>query len=360
MRTDGLIYLWLTDSFLRTGVLWRRYRSIFACILLSLFISIAANGGTRAADCTVERASKNIPYRAAGPGIVPTGFVLPSGDDAVVHGIDASKYQEATDFDMVRECGGAFAYIRLSTGADADTELAYRVLWANAKSADLMTGPYHDLTLIDSKSPVGSLKPTGVDKLLADNVEHAQAQARLFKTRLLELLDYDPLTEESGGSYGAPYLPAVLALTARPQARGTTRDQAQFGRIYVAAICEWIREFQSDPRFKEQPVVLLTKPFIYRDFQLESAPCNLSQSKIWISHYGRTGDSAINETDSISKSAIDELCRVSTGENRCIFEQYTPFGRFAMYKSGGGLDLDRYYGSIESLRGLLQRANRQF
>jgi hypothetical protein len=326
----------------------------FAFSMSAAMLSCAAN----AANCNVSSASHNMLYKAVGvsQGIVPTGFVVPSGNSAVVHGIDASKYQEATNFDGVRDCGGSFAYIRLSAGALADNELAYRALWANAKSANLLTGPYHSFTLIDSKEPLKSLRPAEFDKLLAANLALAREQAHLFIARLTEVLGYDPILQQQIGSYGAAYLPAVLALSATPQAKGSIEDHAQFGRIYRAAACEWINEFQSDSHFHGQPVILFTKPFIYRDYQLSAAPCGLDHLKIWISYYGRTGDSAVTEAEPLYKSAIDELCGDAEHGNRCIFEQYTSFGGFAIYNAGGGLDLDRYYGSIESLNGLLQRA----
>jgi hypothetical protein len=331
---------------------------MLVCLVMAFLVTLGQSRVAAAAGCSPVQASKDIPYRASGndEGIVPSAFVFPSGGTAVVHGVDASKYQEDTNFDGVRGCGGVFAYIRISAGATADNEIAYRGLWANAKSAGLLTGPYHYLTLVDTNAPISRLSSGEVESLLARNAEHARAQASLFGMRLIELLGYDPISLQTLGTYGAPYLPAVLALTARPQAKHSANDQAQFGRIYGAAVCEWIKEFQSNPHFHGQPVVLFTKPSIYRDFQLDAAPCDLTQLQVWISYYGRSGDSAQTEPEASYRAAIDQLCRGGLKQNRCIFEQYTSFGGFAIYRSGGGLDLDRYYGSVDSLKTLLQRA----
>jgi hypothetical protein len=322
--------------------------------LLVVFL-VAASDIAQAADCPEQRASEKLPYRSG--GIVPTGFITPSDGKQVVHGVDVSKYQEEVNFDGVSLCGGSFAYIRLSAGANPDNELSYRTLWAGAKSAGLLTGPYHYLILVDSKVPMSKLSASDTESLQATNVQQARQQAQLFKIRLTELLSYDPLEEQKRGAFGAPYLPVVLALTARPQLTGSATDQQRYGPIYTAAICEWIKEFQSDPQFRDQPVILFTKPLIYKDFQLSSAKCDLTRLKVWVSYNGRTGDSAFTEKEPAQRAAIEQLCRNPEGDNRCILEQYTPFGGFAVYKVGGGLDLDRFFGTKASLEALLQSAS---
>src|SRR5262249_20118597 len=59
-------------------------------------------------------------------GIIPRGFVALKDGTSVVHGIDASRYQGAVDFEKVKFCGGRFAIIRLSAGTTPDNELEYR------------------------------------------------------------------------------------------------------------------------------------------------------------------------------------------------------------------------------------------
>jgi hypothetical protein len=314
-----------------------------------------------AATCPPQPASRALAFKSdthgTNIGVVPTGFVVPTDGSPVVHGIDVSKYQTDPIFAGVRDCGGDFAYIRLSAGTEPTNELSYRAFWANAKSASLLTGPYHHLTLIDARSAAHLLEKAELDALQERNVNQALAEARLFKTRLTELLGYDPLADQTPGSYGGPYLPAALDVTETPQGSSSQADRHQFSLIYGAAICAWVREFQSDERFRNQPVILFTKPFIFRDYELANAPCDLSRFNVWISYHGRTGDRPLTEKDPIYRQAIDDLCAAQNGKNRCVFEQYTSYGGFAVYLTGAGLDLDRYIGTSDSLRAMLQRAS---
>ena len=328
-------------------------------VLLSAIVLVGASNAATSATCTPQASSNSLVFKSdrnGDVGVTTSGFVRPSDSSPVVNGIDVSKYQTDPIFAGVRSCGGAFAYIRLSAGTDGNNELSYRAFWANAKSARLLTGPYHHLTLTDAKSALHQLGRTDLDALIDKNKNQSIVEARLFKRRLAELLSYDPLADQAPGTYGAPYLPAALDITETPQAKYARADQEQFAPIYGAAICAWVKEFQSDDRFKNQPVILFTKPFIFRDYQLASAPCDLSKLKIWISYHSRTGDRPLTEKDPVGRKAIEDLCLAPNKENRCLFEQYTSYGGFAVYATGAGLDLDRYIGKLNSLRAMLQRA----
>jgi hypothetical protein len=310
------------------------------------------------ATCVPQAASSSLAFRSArngDVGVTTSGFVLPSGSGPVVNGIDVSKYQTDPIFAGVRNCGGAFAYIRLSAGTDEINELAYRAFWANA--VGLLTGPYHHLTVADSKSAMHQQGKPDLDALIEKNKSQSIAQARLFKRRLIELLSYDSLADQAPGTYGGPYLPAALDLTETPQAKYSQADREQFAPIYGAAICAWVKEFQSDDRFKDQAIVLFTKPGIFRDYKLANAPCDLSQLKIWVSYHGRTGDRPLTEKNPTARKAIEDLCVSSNKENRCLFEQYTSYGGFAVFSAGASLDLDRYVGTLDSLKSMLQRAH---
>jgi hypothetical protein len=329
-------------------------------MLLSTVIVVVAAGGKASAACPSQPASKSMEYKSdrfGNAGVSPSGFILPSDSTPVVNGIDVSKYQTDPIFAGVRECGGGFAYIRLSAGTDENNELAYRAFWANAKSAGLLTGPYHHLTVADAKSSLDGLSKSDLSALIDKNKNQAIAQARLFKMRLTELLGYDPIANQAPGKYGGPYLPAALDITETPQAKYSGANRQQFAPVYGAAICGWVEEFRSDDRFRDQPVILFTKPFIYKDYNLASAPCDLSKFKVWVSYHGRTGDRPLTETDPVSRKAIEDLCLTSGGQNRCAFEQYTSYGGFAVFATGAGLDLDRYIGTPDALKAELQRAN---
>jgi hypothetical protein len=336
------------------------YKAVLLVAACSACLVAGSKKVTAAATCPPQIASMSLTFKSdahgTNIGVVPTGFVAPSDGSPVVHGIDVSKYQTDPIFAGVRECGGDFAYIRLSAGREPSNELSYRAFWANAKAAGLLTGPYHHLTVTDATSSLHQLEQGELDVLREHNVTQAVAEAKLFKTRLTELLGYDPLADQAPGTYGGPYLPAMLDVTETPQASMSQTDRNLFSPIYGAAICAWIKEFQSDERFKNQPVVLFTKPFVFREYQLVRAPCDLNQLKVWVFYHSRTGDRPLTEKDPNYREAIEELC-LQGGKNRCVFEQYTSYGGFAVYLTGAGLDLDRFIGTLEGLRAMLQRAS---
>jgi hypothetical protein len=218
-----------------------------------------------------------------------------------------------------------------------------------------MTGPYHHLTLVGVTNPLHQLGKADVAALVDKNKDHGVEQASLFKKRLIEVLSYDPISAQAPGTFGAAYLPAVLDITETPQAKFSQADRDVAAPIYGAAVCGFIAAFQSDARFKDQPVILFTKPFIFRDYQLAKAPCDLGKLKVWVSYHGQTGDRPLTDSDPVRRKAAEELC-VPDGENRCVFEQYTSYGGFAVFATGAGLDLDRYIGTLDGMQSLLQRA----
>jgi GH25 family lysozyme M1 (1,4-beta-N-acetylmuramidase) len=336
---------------------------VTAAVATAFLCASVATSLTQEINCPQQVASNKLEFRAdkkgTNVGVVPSGFVNPSDGTKVVHGIDVSKYQDDANLAAIRKCGGAFVYVRLSAGTKLDNELAYRAIWANAKSFGLLTGPYHHLTLADSKLPFSQLSPPDADAIISKNVQQASLQADNFKKRLVELLEYDPIDRREGLRLGGSYLPAALDISEVPQSRFTLKDQSLFGRAYGAAVCGWIKAFREDPKFKDQPVILFTKAFIYRDFDLLNAPCDLKSFRVWLWYHGTTGDGARTERNPIYRQAISDLCVDANRNNRCLFEQYTSYGGFAIFNKKAGLDLDRFSGSVESLHALLQNLKTQ-
>lgn len=294
-------------------------------------------------------------------GIITTGFVrLPQVP--TVHGIDVSKWQSSADFVRAAECGARFAYVRLSAGQNPDNELEYRSHWSNAKSVGLMTGPYHNLTLIENGKHYASLSGTRQRDLIEKNAESARAQARLFVQRLTEVLRLDPKvdTDPAGGSRGSslgqPYLPIVLDVSFRPQMEGSANDRLAYGQVYSAAICAWIDEVRRSRMLHNQPVWLFTLPFVYKDYNLRAASCDVDRLPVWLSYRPDDGDAPETVPDSDTRNAIQALCESPVTKNRCVLQQYTSWGGFALYNPDEPLDLNRFMGTEEELRNNLQRA----
>jgi len=320
-------------------------------------------------DCQVVRAPGKFESKgesaetAATPGnrgIVPPGFVALADGTSVVHGIDVSKWQSSADFIRVVECGGRFAYVRLSAGRNPDNELEYRSHWANARSVRLLVGPYHNLTLVDPSPIFASLANRDQQRVVEQNVASAREQASLLMQRLREVLLLDPLPPDgSTGMLGLAYLPIVLDASARPQMNGSAADRKVFGMAYRAAICTWMTAIRSTWTFNNQPIMLFTLPTVYAEYDLNALPCMTSDAPIWISHRDDDGRRALDDPRPEMRSAITALCKPNGSTDRCLFEQYTSWGGFALFQKDEGLDLNRFFGTEEQLRALLQHANRR-
>jgi hypothetical protein len=318
-----------------------------------------------ATDCPIQTAPGRFPYRAssaASPGndgITPAGFVAVQGFQ-VLHGVDASKWQRSADFNRVKACGGSFAYIRLTAGRRPDLEIEYRSHWSAARAAGLVAGPYHALTLVDPPAAWTTLSAAEKAANLATNLASATDQAKLFIERLREvlLLEQRSATTTAGNALGAPYLPIMLAAALRPQSQGSRADRAGFGEVYRQLICRWYQVVNADPAFAGQAMGFFSTAFIFQDYGLASAPCDMANRPAWIGHHLLNGDTERRETDPQSGAAIRAMCLKPDGSNRCLFQQYTAFGSFASYSETEGLDLNRFYGDQPAFDRLLQTGRR--
>ena len=331
--------------------------AVIAALLMALM-----TGACEAAEpgCTPESASTSIPNRTdkvGNTGVVPRGFVKPRTDGPVVDGIDVSRYQDKIDFETLKRCGGAFAYVRLYAGGLDDNELTYRDHWKNAKGVGLLTGGYHNLFVNNPTVSFTDMKDKDRQAVDEGNVQEAARQAGLFMTRLNEMLDLDPNDTGKPDQLGAPYLPAVLDLTWQPQAKFGSGAVKAFAPSYRRAICSWIKTFQADPRFTGQPVILFTTPKTFAAYEFDQLPCRSASDKWWVSVHGRDGGNAYDaEGDDLK--AVSAMCGGDRSPGRCIFDQYTSFGGFALFERGAAMDLDRFYGSLSDLRNILQQAHR--
>ena len=318
-----------------------------------------------ATDCPIQTAPGRFPYRrssAASPGndgITPPGFVAVQGMQ-VLHGVDASKWQRSADFNRVKACGGSFAYIRLTAGRRPDLEIEYRSHWSAARAAGLVTGPYHALTLVDPPAAWSSLSPAQKAANLAANLASAEDQAKLFAERLREvlLLEQRSATTTAGNALGARYLPIMLAAALRPQAQESRADRSGVAEVYRQSICRWYQTVNADPAFAGQAMGFFSTAFIYQDYALGTAPCDMANRPAWIGHHLLNGDTERREADAQSAAAIRAMCLKPDGSNRCLFQQYTAFGTFASYSETEGLDLNRFYGDQPAFERLLQLGRR--
>ncbi|WP_147439631.1 hypothetical protein [Paraburkholderia sp. BL17N1] len=306
--------------------------------------------------------------RPVNVGIVAKGFVDISGLE-VVHGVDVSKWQDQTDFTNLRSClestghrsgqglmHAPFVYVRLTAGEDTDNELLYRAHWYNARSESLLVGPYHAFVVQDVSVPLTSVDKARAVRLEQVNLSSADKQARAFRQRLGELLLADPIQDTAHGEYGKPYLPIVLALIEKPQQKFSDDDRRAIGKFYGEAACRWIDQVRSHPSFRGQRIIVFTSASVFADYDLASAPCDLGAEGIWISQHTLDGSRYGDLSDDEDRMRVQELCKGTGEKSRCIIQQYTSYGGFALFSKDTPLDLDRFYGSEADLLSLLQHA----
>jgi hypothetical protein len=328
---------------------------IISTVLLLTGIHSHAKGQPKETSpaCSLTPASTALAFNvdpkiSSNMGVEVTGFVLPADNRAVVNGVDVSKYQDAVDFRTLRhDCQAAFVFIRLSAGTNPDNELTYRDLWKNARSVDLLIGGYHNFVLLDPKKPFSTLPSAEQDKIVAENAQRARNQAFQFLTRLKEMQRSD--SDSSGRS--PPILPPMLDLSWQPQAKYGSADIFAFAPGYRKAICEWINAVRSTNVFETQHIIMYTRPQMFKDFELGKLECIEEADDYWLSVHTRTGDGP--QTDkTIDAALLEDMCKVK-GRDRCRFQQYTSFGRFALFGSKATMNLDRFWGTLEDLKALL-------
>ncbi len=270
-------------------------------LLLNSFPAIAQQiGESKKAECQIivapetfqEHVKANAQARDAGnDGIVPSGFVSVESLSSVVHGIDLSQYQDEADFTSVKKCGGSFAYVRLSAGTKKDNELFYRTHWANTRAAGLVPGPYHNLTVIPDEIARIKKKPK---ERLADNLkalqdaalESAKTQAANFIERLEEVSALDPRDQ---GPEKRVRLPIALDLSVSPDFDGSAAEKKVYGPLYGSMVCTFVDAIQQS-HFSKEPVVIFIDPKNYVDYDLASAPCNLTNVMVWVRYRTSDGD----------------------------------------------------------------------
>ena len=286
----------------------------------------------------MKKARENVSGSPVNAGIIPNGFVDLPGRN-VVHGIDVSKYQEDADFKSVADCGGKFAYVRLSAGTAGDNELLYRTQWANARAAGLLPGPYHNLSILPKAAATfAGLRQQDLDakvqQLLPVAGESGRHQAKPFLARLDEVLSLDPR-----GS--ATYLPMALDLSATPLPTAKAEQRIAFSKLYKAVACGFMQEIRRSKHGTE-PAIVFIEAANYAFYGIADAGCGLETLRVWLRFRPTDGSSADRQVSAEQYVALCGEPRAG-GTERCVMEQYTSFGGFAIFRPGAPLDLDRFY-----------------
>lgn len=304
--------------------------------------------------------------RPVNAGIAPAGFVELADGTPTIHGIDVSKYQDEADFKSVAECGGRFAYVRMSAGTDPDNELLYRTHWANVRASGLVPGPYHNLSVVPATT--GELRTvpetelqSRVDQILPYARASATIQAKIFLQRLNEVTSLDPRT----GTTPPPYLPIAVDLSSRPFAEEAPVRRLAVGRVYGAMVCRFLEEVRGSADGR-RPAILFIGLADYDAYGLAQAPCDLTAPYIWVRH--RPADGTSFRTN-YPAAVVERICArrpthqvaargdgtASGSTGRCIMEQYSSYGGFAVFRPGAPLDLNRLLLDEEGFGRLLAR-----
>jgi hypothetical protein len=278
---------------------------------------------------------------AGNDGIKPLGFVNLGEAAPVIHGIDISSYQDEADFTSVKTCGGEFVYVRLTAGVYKDNELKYRTHWANVRAAGLVPGPYHNLSVLPREvANISALKTALQGPAIDAAIEQARAAGQIQATNFIERLDevsgLDPQTE---GATRPMRLPIALDLSTSPVAGSAPDVKERFGALYRAAICGFVEGIKTSKKYSGERMVLFVSPTVFSEYGLRKADCDNRYRSIDGDIFAKT----------LPRDAQEALCG-QAGEGagsrfgRCVIEQYTSFGGFAVFQPGAPLDLDRFLG----------------
>jgi hypothetical protein len=319
----------------------------------------AATPAHAATPCPTAQASSAMPYAHAATvggdeGVQATGFItLPSGETAV-NGIDVSKTKGDADFQAAYACGARFAYIQLSVGTSA-LDHTYRIFWPNARSAGLIAGPSHGL-VIDSASlqrwsgAAAEARPAILQSLVAAAAADGASQSALFLSRLHEVIATEP-PPAAGAPVGSP--PIVLDMTADPLPTGAAADKTALGPVYAAEACAFLAAVRADPGTYQAPVMLFTDPKLWAAYGLVRNACGLELLPVWIAYHAMDGGRFDGSAAAADQGVVTALCRPGGSADRCVMQQYSSAGSFAVFKAGAHLDLDRWFGSLAAFTSAL-------
>ena len=103
--------------------------------------------------------------------------------------------------------------------------------------------------------------------------------------------------------------------------------------------------------------MIFTSARTFADYNLDQAPCDLRGPASWISNKTHDGSrTSFASSDKDGQAIYARMCTAPDGRDRCLFQQYTSFGGFALYRPTAPLDLDRFYGSASDLKALMSTA----
>ena len=273
-------------------------------------------------------------------GVAPPGFVSLGPDVPVEHGVDVSKWQQDVDPFVVKQCGGAFAYIRISAGRLGFNEVSYPSTWGQARAANLLVGGYHYLTFLPDSIEHHTLKAdVSPQQITAEFEKLGHQQADLFLQRYRALRDDDLKRNPR-----AQFLPPMVDINDRkplPVPFGEPKKEWVF-----ATVCAFIDDVEREPWLHGQRLILFTDPGTFEERDFADAPClKGGQRIVWV-QYPSPGAGGLPETaDDPSFEAVRELCNPADESRRCLFHQYTNRGGIPMGSLSEGLDLSRYLGS---------------
>jgi hypothetical protein len=149
----------------------------------------------------------------------------------------------------------------------------------------------------------------------------------------------------------------ALDLSTDPFPGGSADQKLAFAPLYQEMICTFIHGIKSS-RHATEPILIYADPALWSSYKLGEVPCNLDHVYLWVRYRSTDGLTFENH---MSAQEMSSLClhaeplanapsspaETAPPPSRCIFEQYTSYGGFAVFGVGTALDLDRFVGSEE-------------
>lgn len=273
-------------------------------------------------------------------GVAPPGFVSLGPDIHQEQGVDVSKWQQDVDPFAVKQCGGAFAYIRISAGRLGFNEVSYPSTWGQARAANLYIGAYHYLTFEPESIEFHTIKPSAPEKvLLGEFVKLGHQEADLFMQRYLSLRDDDIKRDP-----GARFLPPMLAINdTLPLAKPFSTPKKEW---LFATLCTFLGDVERNPALHGKRLIIFSDPGTFQQKDYADAPSLRNSPRIYWVQYPTPGAVGLpRKPGDPNFEAINQFCHTSNNVRQCLFHQYTNRGGLPMGSLSEGLDLSRYLGS---------------
>ena len=322
-------------------------------LFLAALALVAWTTGSARAECEAIAfpfAPVNNPSRPWGTtdtGVVTSRFVTldKAGEPPRFgnrHGVDLSRNNKP-DYDMVKACGGEFAFLK----AD-NTFLAHRT---ELERRGVVTFPYFYFAVPPSLrqarlyNGLNSSKQPEIDSFMARFAALGEAQAADLEIRLAALR-MPVIPNVSFVGLSGQIMAIDVEEKISDEGNSSKISRAYFGRFYARSVCSFLAKVRE--KHPELRPVIYTTPSTFGDYLNYAYPQDdacLHGLPVWLARTTSGGGDLIQNTGSPLDLYAQRLCLQSAG-NRCIVHQYSHralLGKEPPLAEAPHLDVNRFF-----------------